>query len=80
MREIIRKLRLERNLTQKQVADHLQLDRSTYTYYESGRTQINIDIIIKLAHFYNVSYATLIGRPEPVPPDSASEKEKTFNL
>ena len=67
MRDIIRKLRLERNLTQRQVAEYLHLDRSTYTYYESGRTQINIDIIIKLAHFYGVSYATLIGRPEPVP-------------
>ena len=72
MREIIRKLRRERNLTQQQVADYLHLDRSTYTYYETGRTQINIDIVIKLAHFYKVSYATLIGRPEPVPPDSAA--------
>jgi len=73
MRDIIRKLRLERNLTQKQVANYLQLDRSTYTYYESGRRQINIDIIIKLAHFYQVSYATLIGRPGPVPPNSAAD-------
>jgi len=47
----------------------LQIDRSTYAYYESGRTRINIDIIVSLAHFYQVSYATLIGRPEPVLPD-----------
>ena len=70
MHETIRKLRKERGLTQQQVADHLQVDRSTYAYYESGRSKLSIDVIVKLAHFYKVSYATLIGRPEPVSADS----------
>ena len=65
MHDIIRKLRRDRKLTQQQIADLLQIDRSTYAYYESGRTKLNIDIIVKLAHFYKVSYATLIGKPEP---------------
>jgi len=66
MHETIRQLRKEKGLTQQQVADHLQIDRSTYAYYESGRTRLNIDVIVKLAHFHQVSYATLIGRPEAV--------------
>ena len=66
MHEIIRKLREEKGLTQQQVADHLQIDRSTYAHYESGRTWINIDVIIKLAHFYQVRYATLLG-PHSLP-------------
>lgn len=70
MYEIIRKLRKEKCLTQQQVADHLEVDRSTYAYYESGRSRLNIDIVVKLTHFYKVSYATLIGRPEPELPDS----------
>jgi len=70
MNEIIRNLRKERHLTQQQVADYLGLDRSTYAYYESGRSRLNIDIVVKLTHFYKVSYATLIGRPEPELPDS----------
>jgi len=74
MHDIIRKLRKERGLTQQQIANYLQIDRSTYAYYESGRTRISIDVIIKLAHFYKVSYATLIGQPEPVLADSATEK------
>ena len=65
MHETIRKLRKEKSLTQQQVADHLGIDRSTYAYYESGRTRLNIDVIIKLAQFYHVSYATIIGIPEP---------------
>ena len=66
MHEIIRKLRREHGLTQQQVAEYLNIDRSTYAYYESGRTRLNINIVVDLAHFYKVSYATIIGRPEPV--------------
>ena len=62
----IRDLRKGKGLTQQQVANHLAIDRSTYAYYESGRTRLNIDIVTKLAHFYQVSYATIIGQPEPV--------------
>ena len=65
MHEIIRKLRIERGLTQKQVADHLNLDRSTYSYYETGRTKVSVDTVVKLAHFYQIRYATLLG-PEPI--------------
>ena len=67
MHETIRKLRQDRGLTQRQVADYLRIDRSTYAYYESGRTKIPVDLMVKLAHFYKVSYATIIGVPEPVP-------------
>ena len=66
MRELIRELRKEHGLTQQQLADYLQIDRSTYAYYESGRTKLPIDSVVKLAHFYQVSYAALLG-PEPVP-------------
>ena len=68
MHNIIRALRKEKGLTQQQMADHLYLDRSTYAYYESGRSKLNADIIIKLVHFYQIRYAVLLG-PEPVPGD-----------
>jgi len=69
MNEIIRKLRKERGFTQQQIANYLCVDRSTYAYYESGRTKLNIDVVVKLAHFYQIRYAVLLG-PEPVPADN----------
>jgi len=69
MYEIIRKLCKEKGLTQQRVADYLQIDRSTYAYYESGHSKLNIDIVVKLAHFYKIRYAVLLG-PEPVSADS----------
>ena len=72
MHKTIRTLRKERDLTQQQVADYLQINRSTYAYYESGRTRLNINIVVDLAHFFQVSYATIIGQPEPVLSNSTS--------
>jgi len=65
MHDIIRALRKEKGFTQQQVADYLHLDRSTYAYYESGRSKLNADIIVKLAHFYQIRYEVLLGA-EPV--------------
>jgi len=69
MHEIIRGLRKEKGLTQQQVADCLGIERSTYAYYESGRTRLNADIIVKLAKFYRVRWAVLLG-PEPIAEDN----------
>jgi len=66
MHEKLRELRKAKGLTQEQVANHLNIDRSTYAYYESGRTKLNIDVVVKMAHFFQVSFATIIGQPEPV--------------
>ena len=66
MHEKLRELRKAKGLTQEQVANHLNIDRSTYAYYESGRSRLNIDVVVKMAHFFQVSFATIIGQPEPV--------------
>lgn len=64
--KLLKTLRKENGLTQQQVADYLHLDRSSYAYYESGRTKINIDILIRLAQFFQVSLAMLVGEELPV--------------
>ncbi len=49
----IRNLRESHGFTQKQVADLLKINRSTYAYYESGRIFPSISIIIKLSELYS---------------------------
>jgi len=73
MHNIIRALRKEKGLTQQQVADYLHLDRSTYAYYESGRSKLNADIIVRLARFYQIRYAVLLG-DEPVSEEHGRER------
>lgn len=53
--EIIRDLREDRDLKQKEVADYLKMSRTTYNHYELGHTTLTEDIIIKLAKLYKVT-------------------------
>lgn len=57
--KILRKLRENSGLTQQQVAETLNIDRSTYAYYETGKTTPDLNTIIKLAKIYNVSYTEI---------------------
>lgn len=41
-------------LTQYEIADKLGLERSTYTFYETGKTMPSIVVLLKLAKIYNV--------------------------
>jgi len=66
----IRDLREDQNLSQKQVADILFIGQRTYSDYETGRTRIPIESLIKLALLYNksldyVSGASKVAAPFP---------------
>ena len=50
----LKRLRENFNLTQQQVAEALGIDRSTYAYYELGRTTPDLDKIDKLQRLYQV--------------------------
>ncbi len=52
--------RHECGLTQQQVADRLKIERSTYTYYETGKTKPDINTLIKIAKVYNINYTALL--------------------
>lgn len=56
----LRKLRENNGYTQQQIADALNINRSTYAYYESGKTTPDIDTIIKLAKIFNIDYIDLL--------------------
>ena len=73
--KLLKTLRKENGLTQQQVADYLHLDRSSYAYYESGRTKINIDILIRLAQFFQISLAMLVGEELPAQLKDGSSEE-----
>jgi len=51
----IRDLREDRDLSQRQIAEILNVSQSTYSRYESGFLDIPSEILISLAKFYGVS-------------------------
>ena len=58
----LRELRVKSGYTQHQIADILNIDRSTYTYYETGKTSPDITVLAKLSKIFNVSIDEQIGR------------------
>ncbi|MGN1201999.1 MAG: helix-turn-helix domain-containing protein, partial [Eubacterium sp.] len=50
------------DLKQKDLAAYLLIDQSTYSDYENGKINIPIDMLIKIADYYNVSLDYLVGR------------------
>lgn len=63
----LRKCRQRCGLAQRQVAEQIGVDRSTYTYYELGTTSPSIETIKRLATIYGVSIDWLL---EYTPPES----------
>ena len=51
----LKELREENNVSQKQIADYLNVKQNTYSQYETNKRQLPIDVLIKLAKFYKVS-------------------------
>jgi len=62
--ELLRKYRKGIRLTQKDVADTLGIDRSTYAYYEGGRSAPPLETLVKLSNMYNVATDDLLGNAE----------------
>ena len=57
----IKDLREDRDLTQQEVAQYLQVRQSTYSQYETGNRQIPLSMLIALAAFYGTSTDYLLG-------------------
>lgn len=55
-------LRTINNLTQKELADILNIERSTLSSYETGRRYPTISVLVRIADTFNVSVDYLLGR------------------
>lgn len=55
-------LREDHDLTQETLAQILNITQRSYSHYENGDRNIPIEILIKLADYYQTSVDYLIGR------------------
>lgn len=53
--------RKKSKLSQRQIAKKLKIDRSTYAYYELGKTSPTIFTLIKLAKIFHINLMKLIS-------------------
>lgn len=60
----LKELREDRDLTQLQLANILGISQRNYSYFETGKTNLTADILMKLAAFYDVSIDYLLYRTD----------------
>lgn len=56
----IRNLREDKDMTQKDIGNILNMSQTWYNQYEIGKNDIPTKILIKLANFYNTSVDYLL--------------------
>lgn len=60
--EKLKNERIARGLTQKEVADLLQISRTCYANYEQGTREPSFDVLRRICDFYDIPADYLIGR------------------
>ena len=70
----LRDLREDNNLSQREIADFLGISQNTYSRYETSERSIPLDMISKLADYYNTSVDYLLGRTDIFEPYPKSHK------
>lgn len=62
--ERFKKLRLEKSISQQEIATSLGVDRSIVSHWERGTRIPSLDIAYSLADYFEVSLDYLVGRSD----------------
>lgn len=60
----LRLLRKQKNKSQTEMADFLHVSRQAYNFYENGVREPKLDMLIKMADFFDVSIDYLLSRTD----------------
>lgn len=62
--EGLRYIRKQRKMSQQWVATQLHISRESLSYYENGKREPSLDLLVKMSEFFNVSIHYLITGKE----------------
>lgn len=74
----LKELRLQSKKTQADIANYLKMSTTGYNGYEKENREPNIETLIKLADFYNVTLDYLVGRDFTSPIGYLTENQIDF--
>lgn len=61
----LKELRIRHSLTQKELGEDLQVSKDQIRFWESGRSQPNLEQLIRIAEHFDISLDELLGL-EPI--------------
>lgn len=78
--ERLKKLRNEKHLSQKELANEFQMSQQTIAKWENNQSTPNPEMIVKIADFFDVSTDYLLGRINEDIPINKTPRQKTKNF
>ena len=60
----IQDLRTDADMSQKQLSEILHISQRSYSHYETGSRNIPVEMLIRLANYYEISVDYLVGRTD----------------
>ena len=60
----IQDLRTDADMSQKQLSEILHISQRSYSHYEAGSRNIPVEMLIRLANYYDISVDYLVGRTD----------------
>lgn len=60
----LKELRIEKNLSRRKLGEILSVCNQTVSFWESGNREPDLDAIVKIADFFDVSADYLLGRKD----------------
>lgn len=76
----LKKFRKENSLTQEQIATDLNISKSGYVSWESGRTQPGLEMTAKLADYFHTTIDNLLGHSVPYLLDKSTLSQSQRNI
>ena len=60
----IQDLRTDADMSQKQLSEILHISQRSYSHSETGSRNIPVEMLIRLANYYDISVDYLVGRTD----------------
>ena len=80
MLSLLKELRKDNNLSQKQLAEKLCISQQTYSDYENGKTEPTIETLISISKLFNVTIEYLLGIEDEYGNAVFTKEEKAAGL
>lgn len=74
--DVLKNLRNRKGLSQRELADRLKINRSTYARYETSSTQPDYETLKKLAQFHDVTVDYILGMSNEKQPQLTEKDER----
>ena len=70
----LKDIREDSDITQTEIAEFLHIKQNTYSQYENGQRGLPVEVLIKLADYFNTSTDYILGLTDVKEPYPAVKK------